>query len=99
MVIMNAPVVVGVTAPGPVEDVKAVIVAAIPSRRYVLGRSASIASKINLTWWRHQMETISALLALCEGNPPVTGGFTAMKKRNFGVIVLLMAWCRRHGGD
>ena len=27
------------------------------------------------TWWRHQMETFSALLALCEGNPPVTGGF------------------------
>ena len=24
-------------------------------------------------WWRHQMETFSALLALCEGNPPVTG--------------------------
>ena len=25
-----------------------------------------------LAWWRHQMETFSALLALCEGNPPVT---------------------------
>ena len=25
----------------------------------------------NTTWWRHQMETFSALLALCEGNPPV----------------------------
>ena len=25
--------------------------------------------------WRHDMGTISALLALCEGNPPVTGGF------------------------
>ena len=23
------------------------------------------------TWWRHQMETISALLALCAGNSPV----------------------------
>ena len=23
-------------------------------------------------WWRHQKETFSALLALCEGNPPVT---------------------------
>ena len=22
------------------------------------------------TWWRHQMETLYALLALCEGNPP-----------------------------
>ena len=25
------------------------------------------------SWWRHQMETSSVLLALCEGNPPVTG--------------------------
>ena len=24
-------------------------------------------------WWRHQMETFSAILALCEGNPTVTG--------------------------
>ena len=28
--------------------------------------------KSRKTWWRHQMETISALLALCEGNPPPT---------------------------
>ena len=27
------------------------------------------------TWWRHQMAIFSALLALCEGNPPVAGGF------------------------
>ena len=26
-------------------------------------------------WWRHQMETCSASLTLCEGNPPVIGGF------------------------
>ena len=26
------------------------------------------------TWWRHHIETLSALLALCEGNPPVTIG-------------------------
>ena len=25
------------------------------------------------TWWRHQMETFSALLALCVGSSPVTG--------------------------
>ena len=28
-----------------------------------------------ITWWRNQIETFSALLALCEGNLPVTGGF------------------------
>ena len=27
-----------------------------------------------MTWRRHQMETFSVLLAVCEGNPPVTGG-------------------------
>ena len=30
-------------------------------------------------WWRHQMETFSALLALCAGNSPVTGEFPALK--------------------
>ena len=25
-----------------------------------------------ITWWRHQMETFSALLAICAGNSPVT---------------------------
>ena len=28
-----------------------------------------------ISWWRHQMKTFSALLALCEGKPPITGGF------------------------
>ena len=27
------------------------------------------------TWWRHQTETFSVLLALCVGNSPVTGEF------------------------
>ena len=27
------------------------------------------------SWWRHQIETFSALLALCAGNSPVTGEF------------------------
>ena len=26
------------------------------------------------SWWRHQLETVSALLAPCEGNSSVTGG-------------------------
>ena len=30
-------------------------------------------------WWRHQMETFSALLALCSGNSPVTGEFPAQR--------------------
>ena len=31
------------------------------------------------TWWRHQMEAFSALLALCERNAPVTGGFPSQR--------------------
>ena len=31
------------------------------------------------TWWRHQMQTFSALLAICAGNSPVTGEFPAQR--------------------
>ena len=31
------------------------------------------------TWWRHQMETFSALLAICTGNSPVPGEFPAKR--------------------
>ena len=30
----------------------------------------------DLSWWHHQMETFSVLLAICAGNSPVTGEFT-----------------------
>ena len=30
-------------------------------------------------WWRHQMETFSALLAICAGNSPVTGEFPTQR--------------------
>ena len=30
-------------------------------------------------WWRHQMETFSALLAFCAGNSPVTGEFPSQR--------------------
>ena len=34
------------------------------------------------TWWRHQMETFSALLALCAGNSPMTGEFPTQRSSN-----------------
>ena len=39
-------------------------------------------------WWRHQMETFSALLAICAGNPPVPGEFPAQRPvtRRFDVL-------------
>ena len=40
------------------------------------------------TWWRHQMENFSALLAICEGNSPVPGEFPAQRPvtRSFDVF-------------
>ena len=32
-----------------------------------------------LSWWRHQMETFSALLPVCAGNSPVPGEFPAQR--------------------
>ena len=39
-------------------------------------------------WWRHQMDTFSALLAICAGNSLVTGEFPAQRplKRSFDVF-------------
>ena len=39
-------------------------------------------------WWRHQMETFSALLAICAGNSPVPGEFPTQRPVtwNFGVF-------------
>ena len=40
------------------------------------------------SWWRHQMETFSALLVLCAGNSPVSGEFPSQRPemRSFGVF-------------
>ena len=42
----------------------------------------------NHTWWRHQLETFSALLELCEGNLLVTCGFPSQSTvtRRFDVF-------------
>ena len=49
-------------------------------------QSAAIRS-----WWRHQMETFSALLAICAGNSSVPGEFPAQRPvtRNFDIFVYL----------
>ena len=40
------------------------------------------------TWWRHQLETFSALLAICAGNSQVTGEFPPQRPvtRSFDVL-------------
>ena len=42
----------------------------------------------HFTWWRHPMETISVLLAICVGNSPVAGEFPTQRPvtRSFGVF-------------
>ena len=45
----------------------------------------------SISWigsWRHQMETFSALLAICAGNSPVTGEFPPQRPvtRSFDVF-------------
>ena len=41
-----------------------------------------------LSWWRHQMEAFSALLAICAGNSPVPGEFPTQRPvtRSFDVF-------------
>ena len=34
---------------------------------------------VRSAWWRHQMETFSALLAICVGNSPVRGEFPSQR--------------------
>ena len=56
------------------------------------------------TWWRHQIETFSALLALCVGNSPVTGEFPSQRPvtGSFGVFfcVWINDWVNnREAGD
>ena len=43
---------------------------------------------VKTSWWRHQMETFSALLALCAGNSPVTVEFPLHRQvtRSFDVF-------------
>ena len=56
-----------------------------------------------ITWWRHQMETFSSLLAICAGNSPVPGDLPTQRPvtRNFEVFFDLrpnkllskQSWC------
>ena len=55
----------------------------------------------SVSWWRHQIETFSALLALCAGNSPVTGEFPAQKPMTRSLMFsLICAWINtREAGD
>ena len=53
---------------------------------------------LQFTWWRHQMETFSALLALCVGNLPVSGEFPAQRPvtQSFDVFFDLLKRLSKH---
>ena len=53
-----------------------------------LDKSVGQRRKLFWPWWRHQMETVSALLALCAGNSPVIGEFPSQRPvtRSLGVF-------------
>ena len=63
------------------------------------------ATNIGETWWRHRMETFSALLALCAGYSPVTGEFPHKGQwRGALMFSLICAWINgwvnnREAGD
>ena len=50
------------------------------------------------SWWRRQMKTFSALLALCEWNPPITGDFPSHRPvtRSFDILFDLRLNKRLH---
>ena len=47
-----------------------------------------LGTYFNETWWRQQMETFSALLAICAGNSPIAGEFPSQRRvtRSFDVF-------------
>ena len=51
-------------------------------------RLFTIVRLLTVAWWRHQMETFSALLVICAGNSPVPGEFPAQRPvtRSFDVF-------------
>ena len=42
-------------------------------------RKDCLSGRWNFSWWRHRMETFSALLAICMGNSSVTGEFPVQR--------------------
>ena len=62
-----------------------------------------MAASATYPWWRHQMETFSALLAISAGNSPVPGKFPAQRPVTL-MFSLIWAWINgwvnnREAGD
>ena len=46
---------------------------------HLWNETQALQNRMHLSWWHHQLETFSALLALCAGNSPLTGEFPAQR--------------------
>ena len=59
-----------------------------PIANNVTATGSLLSKTLLLSWCRHQMETMSALLAICAGNSPVPGEFPAQRPvtRSFDVF-------------
>ena len=45
--------------------------------------------RVSLEWWLHYMKMLSALLAVCEGNRPITDGFPSQRANGAGLSCFL----------
>ena len=50
-----------------------------------------VISEILWPWWCHDMEMFSTLLTICEGNPPVTGGFPSQRASNVDNVFFVVS--------
>ena len=69
-----------------------------------IGHSELMDELWSVAWWRHQMETFSALLAICAWNSPVPGDFPTQRPVTrslmFSLIcVWINGWANREAGD
>ena len=58
------------------------------TRKHIWNICTYLHQQAGISWWRHQMETFSALLAICVGNSPDSGDFPAQRPvtRSFGAF-------------
>ena len=66
-----------------------------PGTEFINTTKQNTTNRVHI-WWRHQMETFSALLTFCAGNSPVTGEFPAHRPvtRSFDVFFDLRLYKR-----
>ena len=69
---------------------------------YLMSQSSLKISTANLTasrpsWWCQNMETLTALLALCEGNRPLTSQYPSQRASDVEILSFLCCWPEQAG--